>query len=459
MTKRLLPLLFFLFTIFCLPLPVHAVTGIDTKLQASYNFSPVAPPKVQLDFTLTNTTPTLFVDHYQVVVPESGVSGLVLQPREQTITQQKTTTDGSYILDLAFDNEVVGQGKARAFGVEYVSADLLRQRGQTQVITIPPLFGSQDFDTYQTTVTVPSSYGPPTVITPEPSQVASSAGQLTYTFDQRSEQVVTIVYGQQQLLQFSLQYTLSNHTSAPTYQEIVFPGDQADLQAIYAHLWPSPVSWAADPDGSWRGYYLLPIGTELTVTADGFFRYHQVQQDFDFAAHFPQVTAQVQIWNLSDLPEEFTYDHLGELPLTITLAQFGIFPRLGTYQISVPNLTGRTWPQLSLSVTDQLDHYQISATPSTFALFPWQKTDIIAKLKLKQWWWPYRRFHLLVQIHDQTGNLIHSQQQSGISISYGAFIALGGLFGLTGTAWSLLVARRKRASALRRQSQKSQKSA
>ncbi len=427
----------------------------DADLQAEYSFAPSSPAKVTLDYTLTNTNAAVFVQNYQVILPGSAAS-IVVQNKDEDITKEVHTDHDRQVLDLAFQNDTVGQGKKRKFALEYIDSKLLGRRGGSQLIRIPALEGYENLTTYKTIVRLPLGFGSPDLLTPQPSKVGTASGQLVYTFDQKDGQTINIGFGQKQVLQFNYERILTNLSNYPAYAAAIFPGDQEEVSFVYANIAPTPDTWEVLPDGRWRGIYLLDIGAHLPVRADGFLIYKHLDHEFRLNQFYPELESDLQIWD-RQAPDSFLYA-TPSAHITGSTRYLGPVPIFSQYELSLTNLTGRTLPGMSVHVTDPSGQVKFTPAASELTLYPWQKSVIIGKVG-GSWWRLYQPFTLTVSLQDESGKIINEQTVTGLRISYLALAGLGGIIAAAAVAGSLLVDGRKQKGYLRRQGKKSPQSA
>ncbi len=424
----------------------------ETTVTAEYTFHAGAPAKVKLDYTLTNTNPVYFVDNYQIVLPGDGISGLVLQQKEQEITKEQHSDHNRQILELSFENEVVGQGKSRQFSLEYTDSNLLQPRGGSSLIRINPLVGSEHFDHYKTIVRLPQTFGAPDLVQPEPVKVGTGSGQLVYTFDQSQGEKIEIGFGRDQVLQFSLNAQRRNRTNFPAYQTVRFPGNRDQVQFIYRQIAPQPVAWYDNDDGSWMGVYLLDTGEQLNVAADGYLIYNQIDHDFYIRSFYPGMEQELSVMDtFGDADLEATKS----VTITADVKQHGILPILDRYQFKINNLSGAQRDNWFVRIMSHNPKIRVGDSVSPLTLKPWQATMFTTSIR-GPWWQPYSFFELQVEIIDEQGERVDAQTVRGLSLSYPAFAALGALIAIAGVAWSLLVDGRQQKGNLCRQSEKSQ---
>lgn len=405
-------------------------------LESEYTFLPAAPAKVNHDFTLTNTNAAVFVQNYQVSLPGSAAN-IVVQQKKQTINKQQHDDHERQVLELTFENEVVGQGKKREFAIEYTDNSLSSKRGGATLIRIPALAGAQDIDTVKTIVRLPLSFGAPDFVSPKPVKTGTGSGQLVYTFDQSGGETIDIGFGQEQVLQFELSHTISNQTNYPAYQTVTFPGDRDDVQFIYSSLTPEPDSWEAQADGTWQGHYLLDIGETRQVEASGYLIYAHLDRDFRIQDVYPHLDADFYTWDLTDIPADL---HLATPSASISgsVGHYGWWPFLDQYEVSIRNHTGYMFPGWRVSLIDRSDRVQINPETHELTLYPWQKSVIISKVH-GQWWQLYLPYALTIRLEDAQGNIIDEQKVTGLTLSYLALAGLGGIIAAATLAGCLLV--------------------
>jgi hypothetical protein len=401
-------------------------------------------PKAELSFKLINTGPVAFVREYQFSLPQGVEEGLVLLPKEERIIKTVNEESGQQMMNLFFENDVVGQGKAREFGLEFNATHFLTARGLTRTIAIPTFFGAGSFSKYQTQVNLPTNWGEPTTVTPAPISVTGSAGRKTYVFNQNEGEIINVIYGEGQTLQFAFGHTLTNLSNSPAYQELILPSDKQNLQIIYANLTPSPASWHLDDQGDWHAYYLLGVGEEVKVMADGYLIYAKVQEDLVIEEFYPNLEGELKFWHTEAIPVEFLDESLVDKVATeVELKRFGVLPLLNYYQVTINNLSGRTINNLQLQLNSTSTQFNFKPTQTDFTLMPWQKSEILIKVSNRQWWPPYQNLDFSVATiynYDQTLNY---QDVTGLIISYPIFVLTGGLIAAMITVGSILIARKK----------------
>ncbi|MDO5561932.1 MAG: hypothetical protein Q4G02_04165 [bacterium] len=446
-----------IFGIFCcflwLRQPIWADDGFVTQLQANYTISETETTQVELKFKLINTSPTTYVESYRLIVPEKNVSGLVLQQEDQNIEKTLTTENGQNIFDLRFLNQVVGQGKARTFTVEYNDAGLVEAKGKNIIVRLPSMNSEQPYQKYQAVVTLPTSFGDLAKVTPEASKVLQRAGQTIYTFDLSTPQEILFQFGQEQLSQFSFEKTLSNQTNYAAYQQINLPLDDQNQQFLYAYLTPTPDYYRIE-NGVWQAFYLLKPWTDVNVNAAGYVRVWQVDENYFLSDHLPSDILSVwQSFFVEEIPQDFLALQVLS-PATVQvqnrLDQWWILPLPGHFLVDVYNQTGQVANNLNLRVTTNTDSMTVEPAETIFSLLPWQKTTLPVRVQSQNWWPLYQEVDLKLTLTNSNGEILHESEQTGLSLAYRTLALIGGFFAAAVTGGSILVARRQEKSSLRR---------
>ncbi len=419
--------------------------GYTTTISATYDFATSASTKVNLDYTLTNTSATTFVQSYQVNLPHSNLTGLVLQPKDQEIDSQETIADNHTIMDLTFLNQVVGQGQERQFALEYSDSNLITIRGKHIVIKIPPPTSDPTLNSYTAQVTVPTSFGVPDIITPTPTDTIPRAGETIYQFSQTTPAEITFQYGDKQIAQFDFSVPLHNQKSTSLYHQVTLPLDSDQEKLFYATLYPYP-TYHQVIDNSWQLFYLLRPGEQITVAGNGYLELSDVTHEYDFQAQLdPTLQNSWSMFYIDDIPADFRQTVATPPTLALDLDRWWIIPLPGFLQAQIHNHTGQTWTNLSLHAhsSDQqitLDPSQITPEP----LLPYSSQNLSLNLESQNWWPLYAETQVQLQLLDASGTIIDETEFTSFTIAYGTLALIGGILAAAFTTGSILVARRRK---------------
>lgn len=423
---------------------VKADESVATQLQAGYVFAASDSAKVTLDYRLTNKSATAFVESYQLKIPENGVTSLVLQQKEQQIDKTSTLEGGFNIFELKFLNQVVGQGKSREFSLEYSDSSLMTVRGKNIVIRLPIVGEGTTYQKYQTKVTVPTSFGEPSTISPAPTSKTNRAGQIIYTFALATPTEIVIKYGETQIFQFSWEKELRNQSNTTTYKQLNLPVDNEKETFLYAFLTPTP-TLSQIKNSQWQLFYLLKPQEKIQVQASGYLTAKNVDETYVIENSLPaDLKNDWRGFFVDSIPEEVMTKVKEATPeMKVKLAKWWFLPLPGLLTVDVYNQNGQMINAWQLTATTTSDLVTTKIKEASVQLLPWQKSTYHLQLKNRQWWPLYQETKVLVTLMNNQGQIIRETEYEGLALAYPTLAISGGILAAAITAGSLLVARKK----------------
>lgn len=423
---------------------IRADENVATQLQADFVFAASASAKVTLTYKLTNKSAAAFVDSYQLKIPEDGVTSLVLQQKEQEIEKNLTNENGFNIFELKFLNQVVGQGKSREFSLEYNDASLMTVRGKNVVIRLPVIGEGTNYQKYQITMTIPTSFGEPSTLTPEPTKKTSRAGQVIYTFTFTTPQTIVIKYGETQTFQFSWEKELTNQSNTANYKQLNLPIDNDREKFLYAFLTPTP-TLSQIKDSQWQLFYLLKPQEKIKIQASGYLTATGVDETYVIEDHLPaDLKNDWRGFFVDNIPEEVMIKVKEATPeIKVNLAKWWFLPLPGLLTVDVYNQNGQMINDWQLAATTSSNLVTATVRETWVQLLPWQKSTYHLQLKNRQWWPLYQETKVTVTLLDNQGQKIQETEYEGLALAYSTLAISGGLLAAAVTAGSLLVARKK----------------
>lgn len=163
-----------------------------------------------------------------------------------------------------FNEKVVGAGKTYRWHLRYETPDLVFLNGLIKEINLPKLAPDSDIETYTLAIEVPEEFGKLLYIKPY-----NDKKQLFFNKEELSENQINIVFGQNQIFNFKLNYHLKNPQITTVLTELALPPD-TQFQTIYLHsLLPEPERIELDSDGNWLAKYRLLPQESIDVVASG----------------------------------------------------------------------------------------------------------------------------------------------------------------------------------------------
>jgi len=263
----LLPILFLL-----LPVASHASGQFSTDFHVEYRYDRDGSAHIEQKITLTNLLSGYYASSYQLELLDdtpANISGRDSSgPLDITLSKKQ---ENSNVITVNFREPVVGKGASRVFYLRYDGRPAVKS-GQVWEITLPRLGNPEIVDKYDLDLYIPSEFGDPAYISPEPLQTAPAAsGYRRYTFpkDRVSASGVAAAFGNFQAFGFNLIYRLSNPTDKKVSMSVALPPDTAYQRVFYESLTPLPENVTVDPDGNWLARYSLGPDTSTLVIASG----------------------------------------------------------------------------------------------------------------------------------------------------------------------------------------------
>ncbi len=285
---RRFPLVFFLILFSSIGL-ITAPKGysseeFETDYQVRYAVNPRGVTQVTQEISLTNKLSQVYATRYSLTTEIGHIQNVVaedsLGPLATEVKEEGKTT----IIDLTFNEQVVGSGKSLKFSLKYETLGVASKNGQVWEITLPKLSHPEEINSYSLSLTVPKSFGELAYITPQPASKRSDSESNIYFFNkgQLGDSGGVAVFGDFQVFDFTLFYHLKNPEMVTGETSIALPPDTAYQKVIYKTIDPPPLNVKIDVDGNWLASYRLAAKEKLTIKASGQVKIYTHPQE-----HFP----------------------------------------------------------------------------------------------------------------------------------------------------------------------------
>ncbi|MCR4305936.1 MAG: transglutaminase-like domain-containing protein, partial [Candidatus Daviesbacteria bacterium] len=153
----------------------------------------------------------------------------------------------------------------------FKSKDFAEKVGKVWEVRVPKISSSASLESYNLTLAVPRSFGPPSLISPTPKTQTTSESKLFFTFDKKmlESSGVSANFGTHQLFDFDLSYHLQNNNLTSALTNIALPPDTAYQDVIYQRIEPKPINVTIDNDGNYLAWYRLNRGQKIDVQVIG----------------------------------------------------------------------------------------------------------------------------------------------------------------------------------------------
>lgn len=285
------------------PAVVHADESFFVDLTADYLVGLNGQTQVTHAFTVTNRTPTYFINRYSLLISSGKLTNIQVKVGEQVVTPKVTVEAHHTTVAFDFPDKSVGEGKQLTFTISYTNPDLAQISGKVLEVAVPPLAKSENFRNYTVTIRTPQKFGVASRSQPPPTQVEQKDGYTVTGFTQAASNGITTVFGSEQFFKLNLTYPLDNPGSQPIQIQITFPPDTAYQKLYYEHIGPPPDSWKIDADGNWLATYILPANAAWKVEVEAIARVSLLPDPtFPESTLLPAYTAPQEFWQTTALP-------------------------------------------------------------------------------------------------------------------------------------------------------------
>jgi hypothetical protein len=250
---------------------VFASAEFETSYNVRYQVQTDGRVNVNQDISLTNKLSSVYATQYALTLQSGQIENIKASDGEGPLKIEVNKTDEITVINLTFNQQVVGTGKTLNFNLSYDNLDLAHKNGQVWEVFVPKMANPQEIDNFVLWLAVPTSFGNPAFINPEPIERKTEENFNYYRFSKNQLAIagVSAAFGQFQIFDFILNYHLENPNLIPGETEISFPPDTAFQQVSYQKITPSPVNIRVDADGNWLGKYRLGPNEKLNITAEG----------------------------------------------------------------------------------------------------------------------------------------------------------------------------------------------
>lgn len=264
-----------LLAIFFIFLPiknVFAVSNFSTTLTNTQTVDENGNTHVTKVFTLKNNLSTVYVTKYGLEITSTKLKNIHIRDITNNTTLQANIvkTENSTTIGIEFPDIIVGKDKTRKFSIEYDDPDAAIVSGNVLEVYVPKVADPANFDHYSSVLKIPKKFGQPTIATPSTYSLTNENEENVLTFDKESSKDgISIIFGEKQYFDFSLNYNLQNPTGTRGIMQITLPPDTSYQKVKYSEINPRPEKIEIDADGNWIATYLLEANQSQTVNAKG----------------------------------------------------------------------------------------------------------------------------------------------------------------------------------------------
>lgn len=265
--------IFLAFFLFCVLffVPETYAQEFATSYDVVYDISSDGVTTVTEKVTLRNLTSQYYASEFKLTIGATDIFEIKGSDQGGALEVATEQKDTSTIINVKFNQQVAGLGKELPWTLQFKSKDFAERIGKVWEVRAPRISSLANLENYNLTLSVPTSFGEPTLISPTPKSQTSSSGKVFFTFnkDQLETSGVSASFGNTQLFDFDLSYHLENKNIVPILTNIALPPDTAFQDVIFQRITPQPINVTVDLDGNYLAWYKLTRGQRLDVKAQG----------------------------------------------------------------------------------------------------------------------------------------------------------------------------------------------
>ena len=268
--KILLPGLLF-FVIFFLPTRSFAAEEFATSYDVLYDVDESGITTVTEKVTFRNLTSEYYASQFKLTIGATQVFDIKASDPGGTLDVTQEQKDTLTTIGVKFNQQVAGLGKTLPWTITFKSKDFAEKSGKVWEVRVPKVSSSSNLESYNLTLSVPQSFGAPSLISPVPNSQTTSSGKIFLTFDKEKLQAsgISANFGTNQLYDFDLTYHLENSNWMPILTNIALPPDTSYQDVIYQRIDPKPLNVTVDNDGNYLAWYRLNRSQKLDVRLTG----------------------------------------------------------------------------------------------------------------------------------------------------------------------------------------------
>lgn len=256
---------------FLVPRPVRAADEFSTAYDVNYDIGTDGVTTVTEKITLKNLTSQYYATEFKLTIGVTQITDVKVSDSGGILQAQLSQQDSSTTIAVKFNQQVAGVNKAQVLNLQFKSTDFAQKMGKVWEISIPKVVSAANLESYNLIISVPNSFGEPTLITPLPKGEYTNAGKINMSFDkdQLGSTGVSAEFGTNQLFNFDLSYNLENPNIVPVITSIALPPDTAYQDLIYQRIEPKPLNVTVDDDGNYLAWYRLGRNEKIKVNVIG----------------------------------------------------------------------------------------------------------------------------------------------------------------------------------------------
>jgi len=262
---------YFLFFISLSALPLFASAEFYTEERITYQLKPRGDVAVTHEINLTNNFSNIYPQEYHLKIGKSDVQNISAEDGAGEIALQTTKEGEGMLIKLRFNEQSAGKGKILKFNLSYFLPQFAQKRGQIWELEIPKLNNPESIENLNLIVKAPLNFGNLAYASQPPDEKTNEGSFqfLTYGKNKVAGRAISLAFGEFQIFDFILRFSLENKSGQRIVEKVPLPPDTAYQSVFFTDLNPLPLNIETDEDGNWLASIPLPAGETVNFFAKG----------------------------------------------------------------------------------------------------------------------------------------------------------------------------------------------
>ncbi len=251
--------------------PALAQMEFDTSGRVIYEVGPRGTGTASQEIKLTNNFSHIYPKEYQLEIVGNKIQNIQAEDSQGNILNKVQEAGSKTIINLLFNETNVGKDKITDFTINYDIPNLAVKKGQIWEMSIPRLANSKDFDDFNLVIKVPDAFGSLSYssVNPFSEEITNNQLILNYQRTQLGENPILLAFGEFQIFNFDLDFTLTNSQNQTVNKVIPIPPDTSYQSVFLTDISPRPVKIYADEDYNWLALYEINPGEAVEINVKG----------------------------------------------------------------------------------------------------------------------------------------------------------------------------------------------
>jgi len=250
---------------------VFATLEFDTRNDITYQIGARGDARVNQKIVLTNNFSNIYPKEYILKIENTKIENISANDSKGNILKKTIRNPDYSEIQLQFNDEAIGKGESINFEINYALSKFATKRGQIWEIIIPGLENKDDVEEISLVVNVPASFGELSYSSkkPQANNISASIQTISFAKDQIDEKSLILAFGEFQIFDFDLKFSINNPQSKEIIYQIPIPPDTAYQSINLLSIDPRPGKISLDQDLNWLAEYLLKPQEHKTIIVGG----------------------------------------------------------------------------------------------------------------------------------------------------------------------------------------------